>query len=212
MSGSLNLGTDPAKMYLREVCVADNTGSTTDLAEISGQIISDTTAGGGGTATYTYPLVKTGAGTLILSHANNTYSGATYVKEGTLLVNGTLATPSSTAVAVNPDYSAVTVMNGGTLGGTGTINRVVAFQTGSTLAVNAASANPLTVGGAVTLSGLPSITVVGGTLSASSYTILTATSITGTFNAATAPEGYKISYTATTVTLAKPGGPVLIVQ
>ena len=201
--GTLNLGTDPAKMYLREICVADNTGSTTDLAEISGQIISDTTAGGGGTATYTYPLVKTGAGILILSHNNNTYSGATYVKEGTLLVNGTLAAPASTAVAVNPDYSAVTVMSGGALGGSGTINRSVNFQTGSKIAVNAAAANQLTVNGAVTLSGTPAIMVVGGTLSASSYTLLTATSISGTFDEATVPAGYVISHTSTTVTLTK---------
>jgi len=211
-TSKLNLGTDAAKMFLREINVADNPNYTTDLAEIRSQIISDTTAGGGGTATYTYPLVKTGSGILILSHNNNTYSGATYVKEGTLLVNGTLATPASNVVAVNPDYSAVTVMSGGTLGGTGTINRSVNFQAGSKIAVNATAPNPLTVNGSVTLSGSPSIEVVNGPLSASSYTILTATSITGTFDAAAVPAGYKISYTSTTVTLAKPGGTVLIVK
>jgi autotransporter-associated beta strand protein len=90
LSGTLNLGTDAAKMYLREIYVDNNTDSTTDYAEISGQIISDNA----GSPTYTYHLVKTGAGTLSLANANNNYSGATYVKEGTLLVNGKLAAPA----------------------------------------------------------------------------------------------------------------------
>jgi autotransporter-associated beta strand protein len=133
LSGILNLGTEATKMYLREIEVADNTGTNTDLAEISGQIISDTTATGGGTPTYTYHLVKTGAGTLSLTHSNNNYSGATYVKAGTLAINGKLAAPASSVVAVNPEYSAVTVMSGGTLGGPGTIDRVVRVQSGGTL-------------------------------------------------------------------------------
>ncbi len=59
----------------------------------------------GGVAT----LTKSGAGTWILTNTNNTYSGATNVSAGKLLVNGT-----TTA-------SAFTVANGATLGGTGTI-------------------------------------------------------------------------------------------
>jgi autotransporter-associated beta strand protein len=61
------------------------------------------TAGDGG-------LTKQGNGTLTLS-ANNTYTGATTVNVGTLLVNGSLAAGST-----------VTVNSGATLGGNGTIN------------------------------------------------------------------------------------------
>jgi fibronectin-binding autotransporter adhesin len=150
LSGTLNLGTDPAKMYLREIYVADNTNSSTDYAEISGQIISDTTAGGGGTPTYTYHLVKTGAGTLSLANTNNNYSGATYVKEGTLLVNGTLLAPTSSVVASYPNYSAVTVMNGAKLGGTGTVNRAVILDSGATIAPGG-SPGLFTVNGNLTL-------------------------------------------------------------
>jgi len=59
-------------------------------------------------------VTKTGSGTLTLS-ADNNYSGATAVNGGTLLINGdqTLA------------MGAVTVADGGTLGGTGTIGGAV---------------------------------------------------------------------------------------
>jgi autotransporter-associated beta strand protein len=67
---------------------------------------------------------KTGAGTQILS-GTSTYTGATTIDAGTLLVNGTLDTPTS----------AVTVNRGGTLGGTGTINRPVIVNDGGTLSI-----------------------------------------------------------------------------
>ncbi len=66
-------------------------------------------------------LTKTGTGTLTLSGAN-TYTGATTVNAGALRVNG------STAAG-----SAVTVANGGTLGGTGTVGAVT-VNSGGTLA------------------------------------------------------------------------------
>jgi autotransporter-associated beta strand protein len=58
-------------------------------------------------------LVKTGAGTLLLS-ATNTYTGATIVSNGTLRVDGSLAAGS-----------AVLVAPAGTLGGTGTVGGAV---------------------------------------------------------------------------------------
>jgi autotransporter-associated beta strand protein len=61
-------------------------------------------------------LFKHTAGTVILT-ADNTYSGVTFVKEGTLKVNGSLD-------------SAVIVETGGTLCGTGTLNRTVNVEGG----------------------------------------------------------------------------------
>ena len=67
-------------------------------------------------------LVKVGSGMWSLN-GSNTYTGVTIVSNGTLLVNGWLS-------AVNTN---VTVAAGGTLGGTGTIQRSVIVQSGGTL-------------------------------------------------------------------------------
>ncbi len=65
-------------------------------------------------------LIKTGAGTLVLSGASN-YSGATSVTNGRLVVNGNIST------------SVVTTVSGtGILGGSGTLGALVA-QTGGTV-------------------------------------------------------------------------------
>jgi autotransporter-associated beta strand protein len=82
------------------------------IANGSGAIRIDTngqnvTFGTGLAATNTGGLVKTGEGTLQLQ-GNSTYTGATIVSAGTLLVNGSLG---NTAVSVD----------GGTLGGSGAI-------------------------------------------------------------------------------------------
>ena len=89
------------------------------------------------------PLTKTGAGTATLSNAN-TYSGATTVSNGKLLVNNTTGSGTGTG--------AVTVSSGGTLGGTGAIGGAVNVLTGGTLAPGA-SVGTLTLGGALTLAG-----------------------------------------------------------
>jgi len=65
-------------------------------------------------------LEKVGTGKLTLS-GSNTYSGATTVSAGLLLVNGSLTN------------SAVTVGTGGTLGGSGTLGALVAVQSGGVL-------------------------------------------------------------------------------
>jgi fibronectin-binding autotransporter adhesin len=80
-------------------------GTNTGENILAGQWVNNTS----GAAT----LTKSGAGTWILTNTNNTYSGATNVSEGKLLVNGT-----TTA-------SAFTVASGATLGGTGTIGGAV---------------------------------------------------------------------------------------
>ena len=77
------------------------TGTSTGDNILAGRWQNNT----GGAAT----LTKSGTGTWILTNTDNTYSGATNVSAGKLLVNGT-----TTA-------SAFSVSNGATLGGTGTI-------------------------------------------------------------------------------------------
>ena len=67
-------------------------------------------------------LTKSGAGTLILSATGNSYTGATRVNAGTLLVNGTTT-----------GTGAMTVYTGATLGGSGTIAGAVTVQAGATL-------------------------------------------------------------------------------
>jgi autotransporter-associated beta strand protein len=85
-------------------------------------------------------LVKIDEGTLILG-ADNTYTGTTRVAAGTLLVNGSLH-----------GSSAVTVEDGGTLGGTGTIGGPTSIEAGGTLATGA-SVGTLTFGSDLTLAG-----------------------------------------------------------
>jgi autotransporter-associated beta strand protein len=90
-------------------------GTNTNLNEIKGAII-DQTAGSGQTS-----LIKTDLGIWILS-GTNTYTGATTVSNGTLLVNS----PGSLAAG-----SAVVVRSGAILGGNGSIGGVVTFNSGS---------------------------------------------------------------------------------
>ncbi|MEI7908684.1 MAG: autotransporter-associated beta strand repeat-containing protein [Verrucomicrobiota bacterium] len=115
--------------------VANITGGGSDLT-VSSQLIdgSNDYAGVGA-------LTKAGGGTMLLS-ATNTYTGATTVNAGTLLVNG------STGI------SAVTV-NGGALGGTGIIGGAVTINSGGTLTVGGATGTPgtLTINGDVLLNG-----------------------------------------------------------
>ncbi len=68
-------------------------------------------------------LTKNGAGTLIIAGTNNTYTGATTINGGTLLIEG----------ALNSGGGNVSVNSGGTLSGTGTVNRAIAINSGATL-------------------------------------------------------------------------------
>ncbi|HYO08697.1 MAG TPA: autotransporter-associated beta strand repeat-containing protein, partial [Tepidisphaeraceae bacterium] len=89
------------------------------------------------------PIVKVGGGTLAFTAAN-TYTGATTVSEGTLLVNNTTGSGTGTGN--------VTVASGGTLGGTGRIGAgtaagtsLLTIQSGGTFAPGVAGAGTLTV-------------------------------------------------------------------
>ena len=99
-------GTNNLAIGGNTISVGANNKTTTYVGVISG-------AGGA--------FTKVGTG--ILTVNTNTYSGATTVNAGTLLINGWLSTTTST----------VTVSANGTLGGTGTIQRAVSVQSGGTL-------------------------------------------------------------------------------
>ncbi|HSA09618.1 MAG TPA: autotransporter-associated beta strand repeat-containing protein [Candidatus Paceibacterota bacterium] len=101
---------------------------------LTGQI---STSGGEGA-----PLTKAGGGTLVLT-ADNAYTGATTVQQGTLLANNTAGSATGSG--------AVYVRSSGTLGGTGTVaGRVTA--TGGSVAPGNNGADTLTAAGGVTLS------------------------------------------------------------
>ena len=104
ISGNLSLGTT-AKTFT----VNHSTAAATDLT-VSAAI----TSGAGGA------LVKAGNGTMDLTAANS-YSGATTVAAGTLLVSGSIA-------------GSAAVQSGATLGGTGVIGGAVTVSSGGILA------------------------------------------------------------------------------
>jgi autotransporter-associated beta strand protein len=107
-------------------------------------------------------LEKVGTGTFTLTGVN-TYTGATTVSGGTLLING-----SSSA-------SPITVRAGGTLGGSGAIAGPVNFEAGSAVLLGNV---PVAVTGNVTLAGTVSV-AFGSSLTDGTYTVLTATGISG---------------------------------
>ena len=87
-------------------------------------------------------LTKTGAGTLVLSAAND-YSGVTTVSNGTLQVDGSLNTNTVTVV-------------GGVLAGSGTINGPVLVEAAGTLAPGTTSIGTLTINNTLSLAGAAS--------------------------------------------------------
>ena len=186
----------------------------------------------------TFNGVFSGIGTLNFAGANssllnatNTYTGATNVNAGTLVVNGSIATSSLTSVNT-----------GGTLAGTGTVgNTLVAGGTfapgtgtpGTSMTVagslaftsagiymvqvNPATSSFATVTGIAALNNAKvSANFAAGTYVAKQYTILTASSVTGSFASVTntnLPAGFATT-TSTDAThaylnlsLFTPGGP-----
>jgi autotransporter-associated beta strand protein len=87
------------------------------------------------------PLVKTSAGTLVLTGANG-YTGGTTINDGTLLTNGQTGSDSGTGTG------AVVVNNGGTFGGTGRAAGAVTVNQGGTIrGGDANGVGTLTIGG-----------------------------------------------------------------
>jgi autotransporter-associated beta strand protein len=107
--------------------------------------------------TITLSAAATTTGSRSVTYPNvHTHTGATTVSAGALLVNGVIAN------------SAVNVLAGATLGGTGRLGGSVTFQSGSTLAISPGGG--LTFSGSRTFNGTVNITAPTGT-NAGTYTI-----------------------------------------
>jgi autotransporter-associated beta strand protein len=118
-------------------------------------------------------VIKDGTGTLTLT-ANNTYSGATLINEGTLVG----------VVGGSCSNSAVTVASAGALGVSVTDNTKkwtcasLALNNGSQLKFNftvtpSTSIAPLNILGSLTFSGTPTIVVTPGNTAVGTYPLVT---------------------------------------
>ena len=135
---------------------------------------------GGVIGTTTGTVTKDGSGTVTLN-GNNTYTGNTVVSAGTLLVNGT---QGGSAVS----------LNGGTLGGTGTVGAITSTAAGGTVAPGQGPG--ILNSGNVNLSaGAPSFVVqLNGTTLGTGYDQL---NVTGTVNLTGATLSGSVGFTAT---------------
>lgn len=123
-------------------------------------------------------LIKTGAGTFLITDGTNTYSGATIVSNGTLLVSGSISN------------SAVTVISGAAFGAAGTNLARVASLTlneGSKVVVkydgNAKTAGRIVMAGTLTLPSVATLDVSGTGFLYSGQVLLSATgSVAGATN------------------------------
>ncbi len=134
-------------------------------------------------------LAYGGTGTLTLSAAN-TYSGATTITLGTLLANAANSLSATSAVNIA----------GGTLNVSGFTNTIKSLtMTSGTLAlgINNNTSVLLTSNNAVMLGGTINV-VSSGTQNQGIYTLLTGTSLSGSFTQGTVPAGYKLIANVTT--------------
>ena len=128
-SGTLNLVSPTAIFNQARTAVTEartlTLDGTSDIV-ISGNILDNNTGGGG-----TVGLTKNGANTVTVNGTAHTYTGATSVNAGQLILNGTLE-------------SAITVAAGANLGGEGSTSQTLVFQgTTHTLDIDATTAAAL---------------------------------------------------------------------
>ncbi|VXB73577.1 Autotransporter-associated beta strand repeat-containing protein [Bosea sp. 29B] len=133
-----------------------------------------------------------GGGSLTLVNAQS-YTGATTVAAGTLIVNGSIAASSGVTVAAGATLGGTgviptTVVNGtlspGNSVGTLTVQGGVTFNAGSTYRVEivGATSDLLTVSGSASLAGTIQLVAGGGSYSFNTaYTVLSAASVSGSF-------------------------------
>jgi len=179
ISSDSNLGTAPGSATAGQLTFSGGSLATTGTFTLNSNrgisfsstgtidVASTTTLTYGGIAAGSGGLTKNSAGTLTLS-GNNTYTGTTTVSAGTLLVNGS---QSASAVSIN----------GGTLGGTGTVGTITSTASGGSVAPGSSGPGSLNSGNVdLSASGIRSFVVeLNGTTGGSGYDQL---NVTGTVN------------------------------
>jgi autotransporter-associated beta strand protein/ELWxxDGT repeat protein len=232
IDGSLTVGAGGATLTANGGIsgIGNITNSSSTLATLTIDQAGDSTFGGaiggpaGGAAdARNVALIKTGPGTLILSGAN-TYTGATTVEAGTLLVNASIT--SSVTVAILATLGGGGVITGN-VGGAGTISAgsspgvltvngdfapggILPFEINSPFAIAGSDYDQLAVNGSVILSGSSlSLITTGSPAPASPQTLVLIANdgndpISGTFTGL--PEGSSITIGATDFSISYVGG------
>lgn len=184
-AGSIN-GAGLFSLGQNELTVGGNNLST----NVTGVIADGGAVGGTGAS-----LVKVGTGTMTLS-AINTYTGATTVNGGTLAVNGDIT--SASGVTVNPGGTlggsgivGNTNVNGGTLApgnsiGTLTVSGSLTLTAASTylVQISGASSDMTVVTGTANLAGKVTVDPLARISATTTYTIMIAGTVNGTFDTA----------------------------
>ncbi len=141
--------------------------------------------------------MKTGAGDTVLSGIN-TYTGTTTVDAGTLSVNGSIASSSLTTVNLGGTlggngFVGDTLINGGVLApgnsiGTLNVSGSLTMTAASTylVQISGASSDKTIVTGTATLAGKVTVDPLARIAATTTYTILTAGTISGSFDTTTA--------------------------
>ncbi len=196
-----------------------NAGLATAVLTIGGDHTSTTFSGVIGDGAGVLQLIKLGGGTLTLTGAN-TYTGITNIDNGTLAVNGSLASSlvqvSNSGILGGIGTVRNTILNnGGTLSpgnsiGTLTVNGTLTFNAGSQYVVEVsptASDKTIVTGTASLTGGTVLANFAIGAYLAKSYTILQTAGLGGTtfagLNTLGIPAGFSasLSYTATDANL-----------